>query len=192
MELVDLPLMEEEVKRMILEYEGEKVQSLMDFILCSLRGCLYKIVFKLLTNRLKEVMNSIISEQQSAFISGRNMLDSVLVANEVFEYVRRHNKRCFVLKFDYEKAYDLVEWGYILFMLCSFGFSEKWVHIGRGLKQGIFLPFFFLAAAEGLGVLIRKAVAYELFFGVKIVVGVPDIFLLQFADDILIMGDASI
>ncbi|XP_028100123.1 uncharacterized protein LOC114299551 [Camellia sinensis] len=59
--------------------------GLSDYRPISLVGSMYKIIAKLLANRLKSIMPHIISEPQSAFLSGRNILDGVLVANEVVE-----------------------------------------------------------------------------------------------------------
>jgi len=65
---------------------------------------MYKIVTKLLAKRMKKVMPFIIDETQSAFIEGRHLLHSVLIANEVIEEAKRSNKSCLVFKVDYEKA----------------------------------------------------------------------------------------
>ena len=55
----------------------------------SLISCMYKIVAKLLTNRLKKVMSLIIDERQSAFIGDRHLLHSALIVNEVVEEAKR-------------------------------------------------------------------------------------------------------
>ena len=75
-------------------------QSLNDFRPISLIGCTYKIVAKLLSNRLKKVMPSIIDERQSAFIQGRQLLHSVITVNEVVEEAKRGRKPCLVFKVD--------------------------------------------------------------------------------------------
>ena len=64
-------------------------QSLNDFRPISLIGYVYKIVSKLLSNRLKKVLPTLIDERQSAFIEGRQMLQSVVTVNEVIEEANR-------------------------------------------------------------------------------------------------------
>jgi len=70
-------------------------------------GCVYKIVSKILS-RFKRVLNKVIDLKQSAFLEGRGLLDSVLVANETLGEVKRKKKECVMFKVDYEKAYDSV------------------------------------------------------------------------------------
>ena len=98
-----------------------------DFRPISFLGCPYKIISKFLANRMHCVLPSLISECQYAFVLSKNMLDSFLVTNETIDYAQKYNKRVFVLKIDYKKAYDSVEWDYLLFMLRSLGFDDRWV-----------------------------------------------------------------
>ena len=83
-------------------------QELDEYRPISLIGCTYKILAKVLANRLKKVMHSIINERQTTFIEGRHMLHSVLIANEVVDEAKRGLKSCMIFKVDYEKAYDSV------------------------------------------------------------------------------------
>ena len=93
----------------------------------SLIGCIYKIVAKILANRLKKIMPLIIDERQYGFIEGRHMLHSMLIANEVIEEARRSQKPCIVFKVDYEKAYDSVSWDFLIYMMRRMGFCSKWI-----------------------------------------------------------------
>ncbi|KHN42744.1 Transposon TX1 putative 149 kDa protein, partial [Glycine soja] len=102
-------------------------QFLNDYKPISLIGCIYKIVSKVLANRMKRVMHAIIHETQSAFIEGRHLLHSVLIANEVIEDAKRNNKSCLIFKVDFEKAYDSISWDFVLYMLEKTGFCSKWV-----------------------------------------------------------------
>jgi hypothetical protein len=83
--------------------------SLSDFRPISLLGCLYKIIAKVLAKRLSKVMDSVISSNQSAFIKGRNLVDSALIINEGVDWAKKSKKECLIFKVNFEKAYDSVE-----------------------------------------------------------------------------------
>ncbi|MCH81438.1 ribonuclease H protein, partial [Trifolium medium] len=73
--------------------------SLGDFRPISLLGRLYKIIAKVLTERLSRVMDSLVETTQSAFIKGRNLVDGVVVVNEVVDMARRTSVSCLILKY---------------------------------------------------------------------------------------------
>ena len=80
-----------------------------DFWPISLVTSLYKIISKVLSLRLKEVLSDTIADTQGAFVAGRQILDVVLVANEIVEEYRKLGRSGIVFKLDFEKAYDHVE-----------------------------------------------------------------------------------
>nr|KYP63095.1 LINE-1 reverse transcriptase isogeny [Cajanus cajan] len=143
---------------------------------------MYKVLSKVLANRLRKVIGSVISDSQSSFIKGRHILDSILVANEVVEEVKQKKKKCLMFKVDFAKAYDSVNWNFLQHMMLTMGFPPKWCNwiaeclqtsrvsvlvngspteefsMSKGLRQGDPLtPFLFLIVAEGLNVLFKKA-----------------------------------
>lgn len=72
----------------------------------------YKIIAKVMGNRLKPWLPKIISMEQSAFVSGRQIQDNIFIVQEVLHQLRvRKRKRKFqaVLKLDMQKAYNRVE-----------------------------------------------------------------------------------
>jgi len=84
-------------------------QRLNDFRPISLVGSMYKIIAKLLANRLRLVMNSVVSETQSAFEKNRQFFYSILIENEVVDDARKLKKELMLFKVDFEKAYDSVD-----------------------------------------------------------------------------------
>jgi len=81
-----------------------------DFQPISLVGNMYKILAKLLANRLRLMLSSVVAETQSAFVKNRQILDGILIANEVVDEARNLKKDLLLFKVDFEKAYDSVDW----------------------------------------------------------------------------------
>jgi hypothetical protein len=142
-------------------------------------------------------------------------LDGVVVLNEIIDLAKREKDECFLFKVDFERAYDTVSWRFLERMMVKMGFSECWIKwmracifnssmsvfvngssfedfkVGRDLRQGDPLsPFLFLIAAEGLAGLMRRAVDIGKFKGYQ-VSGNDHFQMLQFADDIILMGEGS-
>jgi len=94
----------------------EVANKLGDYRSISLVECMYKSVAKVLSFRLMKVSSGMVDKIQSAFLSGRSLLHSVLVANEVVEEAERSGKNCLLFKVDFEKAYDSVSWSFLFYM----------------------------------------------------------------------------
>jgi hypothetical protein len=97
-----------------------------DFRPISLVEGVYKLISKVLANRLKSVLGKIISNSQNAFIGDRQILDSVRIANESLDSRIRSREAGLLCKLDLEKAFDHVNWDFLLYMLQWCGFGEKW------------------------------------------------------------------
>lgn len=165
--------------------------SLGEFRPINLLNLVYKILSKVLSRRLSLVLPNIISEVQSAFIGGRHIFDGIMIANEVVDWWKKHKKRGLILKLDFEKAYDSVNWNFLWSMLSNFGFGDLWVSWmkecvttarisvlvngsptdefspSKGLRQGDPLsPFLFNIVVEGLNLLLARAKDLGLIKGV--------------------------
>lgn len=66
--------------------------SLGEFRPISLIGCMYKIVAKLLANRIKKLIGSVVDEVQSTYVEGRNILDRPLIVNEICSWAKKYRK----------------------------------------------------------------------------------------------------
>ncbi|GAB2282642.1 hypothetical protein Dimus_039557 [Dionaea muscipula] len=90
---------------------------------------LYKVIAKMLCNRLVLVLPSIIHQSQSAFVKGRSIVDNILLCQELIcGYERKKiSPRC-LARIDIRKAYDSVSWSFVGDLLDALGFSQKFQH----------------------------------------------------------------
>ena len=93
----------------------------------SLVGGLYKILTKVLANKIKRVMGLVVSQSQNASVEGRQILDSALIANEAVDSILRNKETRLSYKLDIEKAYDHISWDFLLQILEMMGFGRKWL-----------------------------------------------------------------
>ena len=96
-----------------------------DFSPISLVGSFYKILTKVLANRLRSVVGKLVSDSQNAVARGRHILDSVLIANECLESRVQSNLPGLIFKVNIE-TYDHVCWESLLYLLGRYGFGGRW------------------------------------------------------------------
>jgi len=114
----------------VLIPKAKDPKSISQYRPISLCNVLYKIFSKTIANRLKRILSSLISEQQSAFVPKRQITDNALVAFEVFHYMKqktRGKRGVCMIKLDIGKAYDRVEWLFLYRVMRKMGFDEAWV-----------------------------------------------------------------
>ncbi|XP_071713279.1 uncharacterized protein [Rutidosis leptorrhynchoides] len=150
-----------------------------DYRPISLIRSFYKIIAKILSNRLIKVVPELVGSEQSAFIKGRFILDGALIANETLDFLKSSKQKGLIFKVDFEKASDYLNWDYLLDVMRCWG-----VHQGDPLS-----PFLFILAAEGLNILAKAAVDKGLFKGVEVGKEKVIISHLQYADDTIFFGN---
>ena len=101
-------------------------EDLKDFRPISLMNNLYKLLAKVLRNRQKRVMNCLVNKAHNTFVGGRPISDASLIANEVIDSMKRRKERGVLCKLDIEKAYDHINWSFVLATLKKMGFGRKW------------------------------------------------------------------
>ncbi|CAL5339713.1 unnamed protein product [Camellia sinensis] len=195
----------------------EKAVSLNEYRPICLIGSAYKILSKVLTARLQQVLPTVIGDSQLAFLRGRSILDGVLIANEVVDGWHKSKKTGLLFKLDFEKAFDSINWNFLFSMLTNFGFGQKWISWMRecvstarisvlingsptkefspqkGLRQGDPLsPLLFNLVVEALNILFQRAMELNLLKGVSIGFNQVRLSYLQFADDSLLFCEAKL
>ena len=174
----------------------------------TLINCIFKVFAKVLTNRLAMLMNTLTSSNQSAFIKGRFILESVVTAHEVLHSTAKSGNPGLVLKLDYEKAFDKVNLDFLIEILEKRNFNPLWVtwikqvtHMGsvgvkingiegnyfltgKGLRQGDPLsPLLFNLVVDVLSKMLSKAASDKLISGLCSEIIPNGVICLQYADD---------
>ena len=179
---------------------------------------LYKVISKILANRLKGVLPSLIDPSQAAFVPGRHLSDNILIAQDlVWNYHRRDLSSWCTVKVDLQKAFDSLWWEFLLDLLHKMGFPclfVDWIKsciispkfsiningepVGffsstRGLRQGDPISsYLFVIAMEALSMLISKRVREQQSFAFHWRCNLTRMTHLSFADDLMLFcGDSE-
>ncbi|GKB49651.1 RNA-directed DNA polymerase, eukaryota, reverse transcriptase zinc-binding domain protein [Tanacetum coccineum] len=157
----------------------DKVSDFRPIACCNV---LYKCISKILTSRIKGVLGSLVDENQSAFIGGKQITDNILLLQELFRgYNRKQNLKKIMVK-------------WIMTCITSTKFSINvngervgYFKGGRGLRQGDpILPYLFTLVMEVLNLLVKKNIEDNMGFQYHFVCKNLKITHLCFADDLLV------
>lgn len=191
-------------------------QEMRDYIPISCCNVVYKVVAKILSNRLKILLPKIVVENQSAFVKRRLLIENVLLASELVKDYHKDSiiPRC-MMKIDISKAFDSVQWSFLLNSLIAMGFPARFIHwirlciptpsfsvqvngdlaayfqSSRGLRQGCSLSaYLFVLCMNTLSLQLDKAVRENKF---KLHPRCQFIALthLCFADDLMVFVEGS-
>lgn len=192
--------------------------TIKDYRPISLANVAYKVISKILAERLKPWLNDIITENQSAFIPERLITDNVLIAHELMHSLHTKNlsNKFMALKLDIAKAFDRVEWKFIDAVMEKMGFCRQWrtwimmcittvtysvlingeptkfIKPSRGLRQGDPIsPYLYIICTESLSKLIKQNIQNHKLHGFKTLRSGPAISHLLFADDLLVFCKAT-
>eukprot|EP00253_Pinus_taeda_P036043 PITA_36043 len=183
----------------------------------ALCNVIYKIISKVIENRLKPILPNLISEEQSGYVEGRQIQDNILLAQEMVHTLQTRKKVGMVMQLDLSKAFDKVNWNYLEAILTAFGFDQQWINWilaliksssfsilvngspsetfipSRGIRQGDPLsPFLFVILMEGVSRLIHKAKEEGNLRGLHPLQSIPATTHQQFMDDTLLHGTPTV
>lgn len=177
----------------------------------------YKILFKLLANRIKLLVEKIISPNQGSFVKGSHILDNVILVQEIIHSSHQRQEQGMLIKLDMSNSFDRVRHSFLLQILSSFGFNsdfiklikacigERWIaplvngrpanyfKALRGISQGFPLsPFLYILMENSLSRKMTIEKLYGTLLGIRATKGTNPINHALFADDSLLLGGASI
>ncbi|XP_055960701.1 uncharacterized protein LOC126667366 [Mercurialis annua] len=126
-------VMESDINRTLISLipKTEKPETIKDFRPISLCTVVYKILTKVIANRFKKFMPSIVRPTQASFVAGRNITDNIIIAQEVIHSMRnkKGKESWFAIKVDLEKAYDCLNWKFIEDTLTDVGIPTHMIKV---------------------------------------------------------------
>lgn len=203
----------------LLPKKGKPTVYLKNWRPISLLNVDYKIITKVLANRMKKVLVDIIHHDQTGFLKGRYIGENIRLLLDIINFTNVNDIPGFAFAIDFEKAFDKISWSCINKALSLFGFGpdfQKWVNviyngaqscvtnngyaseffdISRGVRQGCCLsPYIFLICCELLSHAIRSADKIK---GITVPLLVNNVTIdyevkiSQYADDTVVYMDGS-
>lgn len=161
---------------------------LRDYRLINLVGFLYKVLSKVLINCLKKALEKVISQEQSAYVGERSILDGPFLLNDIVALTKKVKKKAFIFKVDLDKAFYCLTRDFLYSIMDQMNFGWKWrrwirgclssrrasmlvsgsptkeFDIKWGVRQGDPLsPFLFIISMEGLHVSMKAAIHLHYF-----------------------------
>jgi ribosomal protein L21E len=206
----DLPLYSLNFDKIILLPKCREAVKIQQYRPISLLNVSFKIFTKVVTNRVTQVAQKVISPSQTTFLLGRNIMEGVIVLHETIHEMHRKKQDGLIFKVDFEKAYDKINWSFVQQTLRMKGFSPKWRkwiqsfmegdHVGvkindqvkknfqtkKGFDRGSLSSILFNIVGDMLAILIKRAKIEGQIAGVIPHLVDDGLSILQYVDDTIL------
>ncbi|KAG7563869.1 Reverse transcriptase zinc-binding domain [Arabidopsis suecica] len=194
-----------------------EAREMRDYRPISCCNVIYKVISKIIANRLKTVLPKFVAGNQSAFVKDRLLIENLLLATELVKDYHKDSisSRC-AIKIDISKAFDSVQWCFIRNVLTALNFPQEFIHwitlcittasfsvqvngelagyfqSSRGLRQGCALsPYLFVISMDVLSKMLDKAAGAQK-FGYHPRCKSMGLTHLSFADDLMVLSDGKV
>jgi hypothetical protein len=90
----------------------------------------YKLITKIIANRINPILSRTLSGEQLGFLKGRQILDAIGTTQECLHNIKEKNSKALILKLDLKKAFDCIDWDFLRLILTQSGFNHltiKWI-----------------------------------------------------------------
>lgn len=101
-----------------------------DFWSIALCNFCYKVISKIIANRLRPILSRALSEEQFGFLKGRQINEASGIAQECLHNIKEKKLQALILEIDLRKAYDCISWDFLRLVLlqCGFGLlTTNWI-----------------------------------------------------------------
>jgi hypothetical protein len=99
-----------------------------DYRSIALCNLCYKLITKIIANRIKPILSRSLLGEQLGFLKGRHILDAIGTAHECLHSIKAKKTKALILKLDLRKAFDCIDWDYLRLILTQSGFSPPFIN----------------------------------------------------------------
>ncbi|CAI5965518.1 unnamed protein product [Closterium sp. NIES-65] len=129
-----LPTSTKDAVTILLHKKGGRDQ-LENYRPITLLSFTYKVIARVVADRMKKALSEVVSPEQFGFLPGRRLSDAVGLVADIIEAAKNKDKDWYLLLVDFRKAFDSVSRGFLFTVLEKMGFPPRFVGWIRGLHE---------------------------------------------------------